>query len=262
MPEIRIGTSGYSFPDWVGPYYPPGTKSREMLARYARDFDTVEINATYYRPPTEKAMAGMVERTPEGFSFFVKAHQDFTHQGDLSGSAAFRAALEPMRAAGRLSGLLFQFPQSFKNNEANRRHLAEVARAFPEETAAVEFRDSSWATEAVYRYLETLRLSLVSVDEPETSTLFPRVARATGAVGYLRFHSRDAGKWYAGGAARYDYRYSDEELGEWLPKLRELAERASRIRVYFNNCFRARAVENARRMKELLKQVDLWKPPA
>jgi len=166
-----------------------------------------------------------------------------------------------MRAAGRLSGLLFQFPQSFKNSEANRRHLAEVARAFPE-TVAVEFRDSSWATEAVYRYLEGLRLSLVAVDEPETSTLFPRVARATGAVGYLRFHSRDAGKWYAGGAARYDYRYSDAELGEWLPRLRELAGRASRIHVYFNNCFRAQAVENARRMKELLKQVDLWKPGA
>ncbi len=257
MGEIRIGTSGYSFPDWVGHYYPRGTKSRDMLPIYARDFDAVEINSTYYRPPTEKTMAGMVERTPAGFSFFVKAHQDFTHKGDLTGREAFLAALAPMREAGRLSGLLFQFPQSFKNTEAGRRHLAAIAKGFPE-TVAVEFRDDSWASEPVYRYLESLGLSLVAVDEPETSTLFPRVARATGAVGYLRFHSRDAGRWYAGGAERYNYRYSDAELGQWLPGLREMAARVGSIYVFFNNCFRAQAVDNARRMKELIGTVDLW----
>jgi uncharacterized protein YecE (DUF72 family) len=252
-----VGTSGYSFKDWVGPFYPPGTKGQMMLPLYAREFDTVEVNYTYYRMPAEKTMAGMVEKTSDGFRFFVKAHESFTHEGDLSGREAFLAALAPMREAGRLSGLLFQFPQSFKNTEANRKYLRALAEGFGRDLA-VEFRDRSWDSEAVYRYIEDLGLNFVAVDEPEASTLFPRVARATGDIGYLRLHSRDASKWYRGGAERYDYLYSEAELREWLPGLREIAQRASQVYVYFNNCHRAQAVENARRMKAIVQEAGLW----
>lgn len=257
MGEVRIGTSGYSFKDWVGPYYPPGTSNQKMLPFYAQDFDTVEVNYTYYRMPTEKTMAGMAQRTPDGFCFFVKANKAFTHERDISESDAFLAALAPMRSEGKLAGTLFQFPQSFKNTEENRKYLKAVAGEFGEDIA-VEFRDRSWDQEAVYDYLGQLKLNFVSVDEPEVSTLFPRVARATADIGYLRLHSRNGSKWYKGGAARYDYLYSEKELREWLPGLKAMAKKASNLFIYFNNCHKGQAVENAKRMKELVQQVNLW----
>ncbi len=259
MGEVYIGTSGYSFKDWVGPYYPEGTKSGDMLEAYALDFGAVEVNYTYYRMPSEKTSAGMVRKTPDGFQFFVKAHKSATHQGDLAGSADFLAALSPMRSEGKLAGILFQFPQSFKNTEENRKYLRAVTEEFGGDLPlAVEFRDNSWDQKPLYEYLEKLKLNFVAVDEPKVSTLFPRVVRATGDVGYLRFHSRNGAKWYRGGAARYDYLYSDDELREWLPGLREMAMRARNLFIYFNNCHAAQAVQNARKMKELLAQTKLW----
>ena len=198
-----------------------------MLPLYAEDFDTVEVNYTYYRMPTEKTMAGMVRKTPEGFRFFVKAHKTATHERDLSDTGDFLAALAPMRSEGKLSGVLFQFPQSFKNNEDNRKYLNALKQEFGGDLPlAVEFRDNSWNQKPLYDYLEKLGLNFVAVDEPEISTLFPRVARATGDVAYLRLHSRDGAKWYKDGAARYDYLYSEDELLEWLPGLREMARKA------------------------------------
>ena len=161
---------------------------------------------------------------------------------------------------------LFQFPQSFKNTPENRRYLKAVAGEFAGDSAAagkcgtvaVEFRDRSWDVPPLYEYLEKAGLAFVSVDEPQVSTLFPPVGRATSDVGYVRFHSRDGGKWYKGAKARYDYLYSDDELREWLPKLEAIAKRARNLFVYFNNCHRGQAVENARRMKDIIRQTKLW----
>ena len=252
MAEIRIGTSGYSFKDWIGPFYPERTPSAKMLELYAREFDTVEVNFTYYRMPSERTIEGMVKHTPSEFRFIVKAHKSFTHEQDLAGKDEFIAGIAPMEKAGKLSGLLFQFPQTFKNTEANRGFLSAIAEGF-RKNIAVEFRDRSWANPAVYQFLESAGIALVSVDEPLISTLFPNIGIATSDMGYVRFHSRDGSKWYKSGAERYDYLYSDEELREWLPKLRAIAQRARNIYIYFNNCHAAQAVKNARRMKELIK---------
>ncbi len=258
MGRICIGTSGYSFKDWVGTFYPEKTPNQKMLAFYAEHFGTVEVNFTYYRMPTSKTMAGMTKNTPEGFEFFVKAHSSMTHEGDLSGRDEFMVALSPMKEEGKLAGLLFQFPQTFKNTEVNRKYLKAVADAFRGESVAVEFRDRSWNVPPVYDFLESAQLAFVSVDEPDVSTLFPPVGKATADIGYLRFHSRNGAKWYKGSAERYDYDYSDDELREWLPKLEEIAQRADKLFIYFNNCHHGQAAENARRMGELLGQVKLW----
>jgi len=258
MGRVLVGTSGYSFKDWVGTFYPEKLSSQKMLPFYADEFDTVEVNFTYYRMPTEKTIAGMTKRTPDGFQFFVKAHGSMTHESDLSARDEFVAALSPMRSEGKLAGLLFQFPQSFKNSETNRKYLRAVSDAFAPEKIAVEFRDKSWDSPAVYEFLEGSGLSFVSVDEPQISTLYPPVGKATSEIGYLRFHSRNGAKWYKGGAERYDYDYSDEELGEWLPKLEEIARKASTLFIYFNNCHQGQAAENARRMRDILGQVKLW----
>ena len=257
-PELRIGTSGYSFKDWKGTFYPEKLPQQQMLPFYAERFDTVEVNFTYYRMPTERTMAGMAAKTPDGFRFFVKAFGDFTHKGDLSGKDEFVAGILPMKEAGKLAGLLFQFPQRFKRTTANRKYLAAIVKEFRGFRLAVEFRDRSWDHEDVYRSLEEHGVSFVCADEPQVSTLFPRVAKATSDLGYVRFHSRDGGKWYKGAAARYDYDYSDDELREWLPMLEAIARRARSLYVYFNNCHRGQAARNAESMKRIVEQAKLW----
>ncbi len=257
-PELRIGTSGYSFKDWKGTFYPEELSQQQLLPFYAEHFNTVEINFTYYRMPTQKTMAGMAAKTPEGFTFFVKAFQSFTHKGDLSGVSEFAAGIEPMREAGKLSGLLFQFPQRFKRTTANRKYLAALAEEFRGFSLAFEFRDRSWDHEDMYRSLEDHNVALVCVDEPQLSTLFPRVARATSDIGYVRFHSRDGDKWYKGAAERYDYDYSEGELRGWLPMLEVIAKRAKRLFIFFNNCHRGQAAKNAESMGRIIEQAKLW----
>ncbi len=253
-PAIRIGTSGYSFKDWVGPFYPTGLPAREMLTFYAREFDAVEINFTYYRLPTAATLASMADKTPTDFVFFIKAHETFTHKRDLTRRADFLDGLEPLRKAGKLAGLLFQFPQSWKNDFSARAYLVRLANAFRGYDCAVEFRDRSWASPTLYTFLAELNLSIVAVDEPSVSTLFPRDAVVSGDIGYVRFHSRDGSKWYRGGAERYDYFYSEAELREWVPKIERLARRAKRLYVFFNNCHRGQAVENAKAFRRILSE--------
>ena len=117
-----MGTSGYSFADWVGPFYPPGTRSGDFLAHYARHFPAVEVNATYYRVPPPAAMAAMERKTPPGFRFMVKVNQAMTHERLLEPALVrdFRAALAPLKDAGKFDGLLAQFPWGFRRTRGER----------------------------------------------------------------------------------------------------------------------------------------------
>ena len=251
--SIRIGTSGYSFKDWLGTFYPPRLSPSRMLHFYASVFDTVELNFTYYRMPVVRTIESINGRTPEHFRFFVKAHQSFTHGRDLAARDVFLDGLTPMRESGKLAGILFQFPQSFKNNYKNRAYLSKIADNFPEYSPSVEFRDRSWDSPPVYEFLEKNALSFVSVDEPQTSTLFPRKALATTDTGYVRFHSRNPDNWYKDSSKRYDYLYSENQLREWLPMIKEMTGKTRNIFVYFNNCHQGQAVRNARQIKALLE---------
>ncbi len=255
--KVWIGTSGYSFYCWEGALYRPGITQREMLPAYAAQFDTVELNYSYYRMPTVKTSAGMVKKTPKEFQFFAKIHQDISHKGTLAGADQFKEGLEPLRVAGKLSGLLLQFPQAFHDTRDNRDHLRNTIDAFRDYPLAVEFRHRSWAKTEVYRFLESNKSCLVSVDAPTIPALFPKTSVQTAGFGYIRLHSRNASKWYKSGEDRYDYHYSDQELEEWLPVLDAFSERASNVFVYFNNCHRGQAAENARAMKKIIKQAGL-----
>ena len=113
--RILIGTSGYSYRDWVGPFYPQGTKPRDMLPFYAQHFDTLEVNTTYYGIPRPEVLAGMAERTPDRFRFVVKLNQAMTHDHSLDPIVVrdFKNAIEPLKQAGKYDGLLAQFPWAF-----------------------------------------------------------------------------------------------------------------------------------------------------
>jgi uncharacterized protein YecE (DUF72 family) len=257
--RIRIGTSGFSFPDWVGPFYPPGTPPGEFLPFYARHFDTVEVNSTYYRIPHPRVMDHLVRKTPDGFRFVVKLHQSMTHEGseDAAVYSEFLSVLEPLKLAGRYDGLLAQFPGGFRRTDANRRHLLEMRKRLEGEPLFVEFRHDSWLTPALEPSLRKEGMGYCIVDEPALPHLMPPVALVTSEDAYVRFHGRNAEKWYGGGAHRYDYDYRESELREWVRRIGELATRARRTYLFFNNCHAGQAARNAKLMQELLKQEGL-----
>lgn len=247
-----VGTSGFSFPDWVGPFYPPGTKADGMFDIYIRHFDMVELNFTFYSMPGEATFRNLLDRSPKGFEFWVKVNRQITHKRDLTVAEPFYGAARTIQDAGKLGGLVLQFPQSFKRTEPNRRFLAAAFDAFPDMPLAVEFRDSSWDTPATVEGLRNKSISLIVPDAPPIAGLFHPPPVATSRTGYLRLHSRDASKWYQGLAQRYDYSYSTAELQairrQWSP----IEPTVDRIYVMFNNCHRGQAAQDAAAFKSML----------
>jgi uncharacterized protein YecE (DUF72 family) len=254
---VRVGTSGYSFKDWIGPFYPAATRPERQLEYYAGVFDCLEVNVTYYRVPDARLLAGMERRTPPGFALVVKLHGDITHRRsrDPAVDAAFHAAVQPLRDAGKMHGLLAQFPFGFRNTADNRAFVAGLRERFPDDDVFVEFRRDEWATPPVFHFLRGLRLGWVSVDEPALPGLVPPLAVATTDVAYVRLHGRNARDWYAGtggGGDRYDYSYTEPELREWAAKVKQLAHDRRQTFVFFNNCHGGQAPANARTFQGLL----------
>jgi len=253
---VLVGTSGFSFPDWDGAFYPRGLPPAERLGFYARYFPAVEVNSTYYGIPQPQVMAQMAAKTPPGFAFVIKANRQMTHEAAAPESVYrdFRRCLEPLREAGRCEGVLAQFPWRFRNTPEARRHLLGLRERLGELPLFVEFRHDSWAAEEVFHSLGESGIGYCSVDEPALPGLMPPMARLTGDVAYVRLHGRNARTWWGGGAGdRYDYDYRREELEEWLGKIRELAERARKTYVFFNNCHAGQAARNARLMMDMLR---------
>jgi len=260
MAQILIGTSGYSFADWVGPFYPAGTRPGDFLSYYARHFPVVEVNSTYYGIPRPQAMERMAARTPDGYHFVVKANHAMTHEHSLDPALCrdFLAALEPLKQAGKYDGLLAQFPWRFQRNPANRRHLAALRERLAGEPLFVEFRHDSWLTPDLEPSLREHRIGYCAVDEPALRHLMPPVALLTTEDAYVRFHGRNAANWWGrGGGDRYDHDYRPDELAEWVKKVGELADRARRIYLFFNNCHAGQAARSAKLMQDLLRQQGL-----
>lgn len=251
---LRIGTSGFSYSDWAGLFYPAGLRERDWLAYYAREFDTVELNVTFYRLPGPRTFAAWVQHTPPGFAFSVKAHRSLTHEVQHADYAGFNQAVQPLVEAGKLACVLAQFPPAFRPTPENQAHLARLRAGLESLPLVVEFRAAAWVGEPAFELLRSLGLGFVCVDEPQLRGLMPPVAVATGPVAYVRLHGRNAKQWYHHEHAwqRYDYRYSADELEEWAPRLRSLDQAAPLTLVYFNNTPRAQAIDDARALKRLL----------
>lgn len=253
---IKIGTSGFSYPEWRGPFYPEKLPPREMLGFYARHFHAVEINATYYHIPPARNMAAMAKRAEGRLEFAVKTHQDMTHDRAKYADALplFREALGPLQEANALGCVLVQFPFSFKAASPSVDFLRRIAGDLAPFPAVVEFRHRSWTTEETFGLLGELGLAYCCVDEPRLPNLPPPVVRATTPLAYVRFHGRNRQKWWSHAEAweRYDYLYTEAELREWVPKLRALAERTEKCYAFFNNHARGQAVANAQMLAGLL----------
>lgn len=249
--EFKIGTSGYSYWDWRGKFYPPDIKGSDMLSYYKDHFDCVEINSTYYGIPYPSTFRKMLRRVPGDFEFILKAHKSFTHiRKDIeTQTEKFHKSIEPLLEAGQLKGVLTQFPRSFRNNPENFEYLQRAKSYFPDIPLFVEFRHSGWLREETFRMLEGEGMHYCSVDEPQQEGFLPPELRVVGKLGYIRFHGRDPGAWYS-------YPYSEDELRGWLGQIKSLKERPGKIYVFFNNGVEVKAVENAVTLRELLKNIS------
>ena len=247
--------------------------AEERLRYYAEHFTTVEVDSTYYRLPDEEMVSRWDERTPDGFVMHVKAFGMMTRHPvraeqlppDLregapvddrgridrpprelraEAFARFHAALEPLRSAGKLGGILLQFPSYVVAKDLSRDYLAWAVEQLRGDRPLVEFRHRSWLDDEnraeTLAFLEELGAAHVVVDAPKTDAknLVPTVVAATSPLAYVRMHGRNAATWNVrGGSAsdRFDYLYSEDELREWTGPLRELAESAEEVYVLFNN---------------------------
>ncbi len=257
---IFVGTCGFSYKDWVGSFYPARTKPEQMLPRYARRFRAVEIDSSYYGVPSQRTVESMARRTPRGFRFSFKAPQSVTHPPE--GSAASRVhddakllceALEPVVADEKLACVLLQFPNGFKPEGGAESYVRKAVESFDGLPVVVEFRNARWQRAQTLELLRELDAGYCNVDMPHLEGLLGPSSDATGPVGYVRFHGRNAKTWWRGSnVTRYDYFYTDEELEPWTGRVAEIEEQTRETYVFFNNHANGKAAENAATFEALL----------
>jgi uncharacterized protein YecE (DUF72 family) len=303
--EIRIGTCSWADEALSKHWYPKGLSAGERLGFYAQHFDTVEVDSTYYRLPAEEMVRRWAERTPDGFVMHVKAFGLMTRHPvklealppDLRDDAPtddkgrverpsrefrgevfrrFLEALEPLRSAGKLGGILFQFPSYVVYKDRSLEYLQWAREQLGDDDMLVEFRHVSWLDDEhrdeTLRFLEGLGATHVIVDAPRiegAKNVAPTVLALTSPTAYVRFHGRNADTWNKRGgsaAERFDYLYSDDELEEWVGPLRELAGQAEQAYAFFNNNSTspdgrggrmAQAAANAKALQRLLQSANV-----
>jgi uncharacterized protein YecE (DUF72 family) len=296
---VRCGIAGWIDRELIGSklFYPPGvTSSEERLHFYARQFPMVEVDSSYYGIPPRRSSEQWIARTPPGFVFDVKSFSLFT-QHPTSPKAlppeiraelpaplrekrslyleqlppevvdaaweAFRDALEPLRDAGRLGAVFFQFPPWLFPSTKNLAHVElcqERMHGFP---VAVEFRRREWLDEShaagTLAFLRSRGIPHVSVDAPQgfTSSMPPVYETTSERMAVVRFHGRNHRNWELKGAppsVRFQHNYSDAELNEWVPRIQAMAEQAAEVHAIMNNNYSNWATANARRLEELLAE--------
>jgi uncharacterized protein YecE (DUF72 family) len=265
MTRIYVGTCSWS--DHTN-FYPKELPANQQITYYAQHFPVVEIDATFYRMIARRSFELWAERTPEGFLFDVKPYKQLTWHDretppDDEVIKAFSETMQPLRDARKLGAVHFQFPPWFMYRQSNIDYIKHLGEAFRDDRLSVEFRHRSWLTDAnLPALLGALResgISLTVVDEPQIGTgSVPTVLEVTSPnLVVARFHGRNYQKWYAKvqrTAERFNYLYSEQELQEWVPKVRTLAEKAQEMHLLFNNNAQDYAVRNARQLRMLLSE--------
>jgi uncharacterized protein YecE (DUF72 family) len=244
MTEIRLGTSGWSYAEWVGAFYP--SDSMNKLSFYSSIFRTAEIDSTFYSYPSKGLVYGWARHTYPDFVFSAKLPSLITHEKKLrleesveTDLTKFLELMEPLIARNKLGPILIQLPPRFKKDYER---LENFLKILPKDKRfAIEFRHPSWWREETWKLLRKYKIANTIVDEP----LLPADPIVTADFSFIRWHGRGERPWY-------NYRYSIEELELWLPKLREASKKVKEIYGYFNNHFHGYAVENCLQMLKML----------
>ena len=271
MARYFIGTAGWSYKDWEGVVYPEkkaqGYHPLVFLAQY---INIVEINSTFYRPPSiyiSLSWTKKVEGYPD-FLFSVKLHQVFTHQRkgftqkDVDN---FKLGIEPLRARERLASILIQFPWSFINSTPHNEYLIGLFKSFSDFPLAVEVRHSSWNTSNFYKLLSEYKVCFCNIDQPIfRNSIKPSSVSTNPQFSYVRLHGRNYKNWFkkdAGRDERYNYLYTKEEIEEWIKRIKDLGSQSSKVFVITNNHYRGQALANALQIKNMITGEKLDIPP-
>jgi uncharacterized protein YecE (DUF72 family) len=259
---LYLGTSGYSYDDWVGPFYPAGLAKNKFFSYYIQHFGATELNFTYHRMPSARTLEAIARQAPPGFRFAVKATGSLTHDiepGFEELFTEFAQAMRPLLEGGTFGCVLAQFPPRFRPSDEARAYVARFRERLQGLPTVIEFRHREWITDQTFELLEANELGYCCVDEPRFRDTIPPIARATADIAYVRFHGRNYDRWWHHDYPwqRYDYTYSVEELQEWVPKIASLAERAQTVYVFANNHYKGQAVDTATRLGELLEAADV-----
>jgi uncharacterized protein YecE (DUF72 family) len=265
-PRVRVGCQGWNYDDWVTPalgrravFYPRGTRADRMLEVYARAFETVEVDSTFYAIPPDSALDNWRRRAPAGFTFALKLPREITHEQALSGARASRLLEEFCRAARRLedklAAVLVQLPPQFEATRENARSLAEFLPQLPPDIRfAVEFRDAFWFEEETLAPLAPLRHVSLALVEGQWVTR-ERAWRAaaplldTSDFTYVRWMgARDITSFDEVARPR------DLNLSKWAAAIERLRERGSEVFAYFSNFYEGHAPASANKLKLLLGQ--------
>jgi len=241
---IYLGTSGWSYKEWIGPFYTKMDKS--MLRAYNNVFSTVEIDSTFYRYPDKGTVMGWARYSPEGFVYAAKLPGLITHEKKLDPAEdietdleRFVELMEPLSLSGKLGCILVQLPPRF---DYKPKQLEDFFKLLPTHVRfAIEFRHPSWIRSETWTLLEKYKITYTIVDEP----LLPPEVHITSDIAYFRWHGRGKGPWY-------DYRYSADELQQWTPRVREVAKKVDKVFGYFNNHYHGYAVENCLQIMQMI----------
>jgi uncharacterized protein YecE (DUF72 family) len=239
--ELRIGCSGWNYAHWRdGVFYPPRLPPRRWLEHYAQHFDTVEVNATFYRLPRASAVANWLDQTPPGFVFTIKMSRYVTHVKrlrDLRPSLAlFYETIAPLVRSAKFGPVLWQLPPTFKRDDDR---LGEALAQLPAGRHCFEFREPTWFAAEVYALLRERGVALVIGDDPRRPY---QTHELTADWTFVRFHSGTRGR---GG------NYSERELDEWADRIGRWRESVD-VYAYFNNDWEGYAIRNAKGLKERL----------
>jgi uncharacterized protein YecE (DUF72 family) len=260
MGKWYVGTSGFSYDDWVGPFYPGGMKKGDFLGYYAGKFSFVELNFSYYRQPEAEMLERMRGQVPGDFLFSIKGHRSLTHERGREWERecdVFRRGIVPLVAHGQCGAVLLQFPWSFHYDRENRIFLGGLTERLRELPLVVEFRNREWERESVRQELRERSVGLVATDLPEMGGLPVFSGVVTGQIGYARFHGRNRENWWDGdNVSRYDYRYSESELRERAVELLKMAAESGRLFIAFNNHYKGQAADNAFQLTRIMEAME------
>jgi len=255
MNKVLIGTSGWSYDEWVGPFYPKSLTNKDFLLYYSKVFYTNEINTTFYNIPSRWIVENWVKNTPSDFLFSAKIPQTITHDNKLDIDNCsddlnyFLEAMHPLIESKKLLAFLIQLPPSFQKAK-HFNNLREFIANWPKDREqegyqlVVEFRHKSWMDDEVFNYLKANNLSYCAVIEP---LLPPRMDVTNLELAYIRFHGYGKKIWF-------DYCFNEAEIKKWAISVREVIENSRKVGIYFNNHFSGYAAKNS---LMLMRELDV-----
>lgn len=267
--SIRVGPAGWSYKDWEGVVYPlkPAAKF-DPLNYLAQFFDTIEINSSFYRPPTSSTTKSWARRVNDNrdFCFTAKLYRVFTHErgkATAKDEKLYREGMDELAKADKLGAVLLQFPWSFKNEAEERIYLGKLLEQFSDYPLVLEVRHSSWNNSSIYEWLGERGVGICNIDQPLFSRSIRPAALTTSRIGYVRLHGRNYQNWFREEAPRderYNYLYTLDELEPWIARIKGVAAETAESYVITNNHFRGQAVVNALEIKAILEEKAVAAP--